>query len=241
MLKALKIASYPARRNIARALSRSSILPDHAKLSFSADGEDLIALSWLRGAGIEPRDIRYLDIGAAEAARISNTHLMATLGGSGVLVEPDPDQAKILHSARPRDVVLNVGVAFDERRSARLWRLTSRVFNTFLEKQAELIVEVSKRDWKPEQRQEIVDTIDVELVPADVILRDHFEGTPHFISIDTEGANFDILRSINFGRYRPIIICVEGGRPICDYEQLLGPHGYERICQTPDNLLFRLK
>ena len=137
--------------------------------------------------------------------------------------------------------MLNVGVAFDERRSARLWRLTSRVFNTFLEKQAELIVEVSKRDWKPEQRQEIVDTIDLELVPADMILRDHFDGAPHFVSIDTEGTNFDILRSINFDRYRPTIICVEGGRPLCDYEQLLGPPGYERICQTPDNLLFRLK
>jgi FkbM family methyltransferase len=194
-------------------------------------------MAWLKKRdGIAPRDIRYLDIGAAEPQRLSNTYLMASVGGSGVLVEPDPVQAEILRVARPMDVVLNVGIAFDDRRHARLYRMTDRVFNTFLREQAELIVEASHRDWKVEQRQEIVDTIDVELVPANTILREHFAEGLHFLSIDTEGANFDIFRSIDFAAYRPVIVCVEGGRPACDYERLLD--GYLRIGQTPDNLLF---
>jgi FkbM family methyltransferase len=239
MFESLKKASYPARRRLARSLCRSAIFPNHARLSFSADAEDLIALSWLRAAGVKPSEVRYLDVGAAEPDQISNTYLMALSGGSGVLVEPDPDQAARLRSARPMDVVLNVGIAFDERRSARLWRLTSRVYNTFLREQAEHIVEVSNRDWAPEQRQAIVDSIEIELVPANAILTEHFNRGLHFLTIDTEGTNFDILQSIDLASHRPIVICVEAGRPLSHYEELLGVHGYGLICHTPDNLIFR--
>jgi FkbM family methyltransferase len=239
MFESLKKASYPARRRLARSLCRSAIFPNHARLSFSADAEDLIALSWLRAAGVKPSEVRYLDVGAAEPDQISNTYLMALSGGSGVFVEPDPDQAARLRSARPMDVVLNVGIAFDERRSARLWRLTSRVYNTFLREQAEHIVEVSNRDWAPEQRQAIVDSIEIELVPANAILTEHFNRGLHFLSIDTEGTNFDILRSIDLASHRPIVICVEAGRSLSHYEQLLSVHGYGLVCHTPDNLIFR--
>jgi hypothetical protein len=107
-----------------------------------------------------------------------------------------------------------------------------------LREQAETVVEISRTRWKPEQRQEIIDSVEVELVPANAILRKYFDGAPHFLSIDTEGPNFDILQSIDFSQHRPIVVCVEGGRPLNDYDTLLGPHGYRRVCQTPDNLLF---
>jgi FkbM family methyltransferase len=238
MLRTLKEATFPARRRLAHLLCRSAIFPEHARLSFSADAEDLIALSWLRAAGVSSHDVRYLDIGAAEPSRISNTYLMAAGGGSGVLIEPDPDQAVALRVARPMDLVLNVGVAFDERRRERLWRLTSRVYNTFSREQAEMIVEISRARWKPEQRQDIIDSIEVELVPANEILGKYFDKAPHFLSIDTEGTNFDILRSIDFASHGPAVICVEAGRPFEEYDRLLGPHGYKRVCQTPDNLIF---
>jgi FkbM family methyltransferase len=239
MLKSLKKITYPARRYLAHSLCRSAIFPIHARLSFSASAEDLIALSWLRSAGVEPHHVRYLDIGAAEPDRINNTYLMAMSGGSGVLIEPDPDQAQRLRSARPMDTILNVGIAFDDRRRARLWRLTSRVYNTFLREQAEQVVEVSHKTWRVEQRQEIIDSVDVELVPVNSILSEYFDAGPHFISIDTEGTNFEIFRSIDFALYRPTVICVEADRPIGDYERLLSAHGYQYACGTPDNWIFR--
>lgn len=236
MLKQLKNSTYPARRRLAHYLCRSSAMPEHARLSFSAEAEDIIAMSWVRAAGIEPKSTRYLDIGAADPMHLSNTYLMALSGGSGVLVEPDPIQAEMLRSARPMDIVLNIGIAFDERRRARLWRLTSHVFNTFSRQQADMIIDVSKN--APEWRQQIVDSIEVELVPANTILSEYFDGGPHFISIDAEGVDFDILQSIELSKHRPIVICIERGRALEDYEQLLGPHGYRRVCETPHNLIF---
>jgi FkbM family methyltransferase len=232
MFEMMKRATFPARQSAARSLCRSSMRPDHAKLSFSAFGDDLIALAWLTASGIQPNEIRYLDVGAAEPFLISNTYLMAASGGSGILVEPDPEQAEKLRTARPMDVVLNVGIAFDDRRRARLWRLTSRVYNTFSREQTEHIVDVSARSWRPEQRREIVDYVDVDLLPIDEVISGHFDASPHFLSIDTEGVNFDILQSIDFTRHRPNIICVEGGQSLSKYERLLGAH-YHRVCQTP--------
>ena len=95
---------------MATALYTPPTLPrDVATVSFSAFGEDVIVASWLRAAGLDMREIRYLDVGAGEPRQLSNTCLLYTLGASGVLVEPDPDQANALLAARSRDTVVNVG------------------------------------------------------------------------------------------------------------------------------------
>src|SRR5260370_20177211 len=151
MFEMIKRATFPARQSAARSICRSSMRPDHANLSFSGFGEDLIALAWLTASGIQPNEIRYLDVGA-EPFLISNTYLMAASGGSGILVEPDPEQAEKLRTARPMDVVLNIGIAFDDRRRARPWRLASGGSNTFSREQAERHVDVSTRSLRPEQR-----------------------------------------------------------------------------------------
>jgi len=94
-------------------------VPSPSDLSYSAAGEDRLVLSWLQVI-YQLKDaskIRYCDIGAAEPRRLNNTYILYARGASGVLIEPDPGQAQVLQRTRPRDTVLNVGVAFDERRS----------------------------------------------------------------------------------------------------------------------------
>jgi FkbM family methyltransferase len=219
-----------------------SSTPPDANLSYSAAGEDRLVLSWLQVAYqlYDGANIRYCDIGAAHPARLNNTYALYRIGASGVLIEPDPEQAKVLQEARPRDTVLKVGAAFDDRRSAKLKRFTARVFNTFSTDQANMVVESSK-NWKPDQLQEIVDEIEVELVPINSILEEHFpNGEIHFVSIDAEGVDFFILKSIDFERFRPKMICIERSRPPSELNAILSPWGYELISQTPDNAIYRL-
>jgi FkbM family methyltransferase len=238
MLKTLKRVTFPARRRLASLLCPAPGLSSHASLSYSGEGEDLNALAWLRVLGISEQNIRYLDIGAAEPIRLSNTYLMSTLGGSGVLVEPDPDQAAELKRVRPRDVVLNVGISFDGRRKAELIRLSKGVFNTFDRAQADKVVSAS-RDWH--EPVYIRDAIEVDLVPAGEVIAKNFPGSvPDFLSIDTEGNDFAILSSIELASFRPKVICVEQGMPLLEYERLLVPHGYRRICSTHNNFVFAL-
>ena len=37
----------------------------------------------------------------------------------------------------------------------------------------------------------------------------HWKGAPHLLSVDTEGFELPILRSIDWKRYRPKVVCVD--------------------------------
>jgi hypothetical protein len=128
-------------------------------------------------------------------------------------------------------------VAFDERRSATLIRTTNPLFNSFSREQANSVVEQSQ-SWHPSQRQKIEGSIETKLVNANEILEGHFKGRPlHLLSIDAEGANFDIFKSIDFRRFSPIVICIEAQRAVEDHLRALGG-AYRLIFQSPDNFMF---
>jgi FkbM family methyltransferase len=207
------------------------------RMSYSAAGEDRIMLAWLQSAyRRDVRQVRYCDIGANHPTELSNTFLFYSMGASGVLIEPDPDLCGNLRQKRPNDAVVNVGIAFDERRSARLKRLKEKVFNTFSSAQADLVVKAST-DWQPDQRQAIIDEIEVPLTPANDILAQHFADGIDFISIDTEGVDLAILKSIDLQRFRPKLICIEASD---DFDPVLQPAGYQLTARTPDNVIYRL-
>lgn len=204
--------------------------------SYSGAGEDRLVMAWLRvAAGMRLRDVRYCDIGANDPRYLSNTFALYRSGASGVLIEPDPFLCAKLRRARPRDTVLNVGAAFDERRSAKLQRLSHRAFNTFLPDQADSVVRNSA-NWSRADRQRIVDEVEVPLVPANDILAANFSDGLDFLSIDTEGCNLQILRSIDLKRFRPGIVCIEASD---DFDAIMQANNYELLARTPDNVIYR--
>ena len=214
------------------------------KRSYAASGEDLLIAGWLRHHRHQLADACYVDVGAADPIELSNTYLLYRAGARGLLIEPDPDQCIKLRARRPRDIVVNAGAAFDERRSARLYRLTSRVFNTFSQESAESTVAIS-RTWDPRDRQDIVDTVEIPLIPLSDIIRTHLPGRyVHVLSIDTEGVEVPILRSFDLDLadpdpHVPMIVCVERGEPLENSFSILRPRGFEFMAGTPSNWLFQ--
>jgi len=225
------------------AHARSRVSPFAGTTYYSGEGEDALILGWFRYSGVDPAKIRYVDIGAAHPVRMSNTYILYRLGARGLLVEPDPTQARALRRARPNDIVVEAGIAFDERRSARLYRLTSGVFNTFSREKAERVV-ADSQNWLPHMRQSIVDVTEVPLIPVNDIIRQHLADPPNLVSIDTEGTEFAILESLDLGLLSsgddaPCMICFERGHE--DYArlcQVLGPAGFEMASRTPSNWIF---
>ena len=45
------------------------------------------------------------------------------------------------------------------------------------------------------------------------VLKDHFTKAPTLFSIDTEGLDFDILKTLDFDKWRPKVFCVETALP----------------------------
>ncbi|SEQ32134.1 methyltransferase, FkbM family [Devosia sp. YR412] len=203
-------------------------------VSYSAHGEDLFVRGWLDEIGVERTSIRYFDIGGNHPSVLSNTFLFYKMGGSGVVVEPTPREADLLAAARPRDVLVRAGVAFDEQRSATLFQFEPSVYNTFDAAQAEDNFKTITELGYPIERRA---AISVPLVPVMELAEQHFgDGPCHFLSIDVEGVDSLILQSIDWSRFRPWFICCE--RPDVAISAKILEAGYSLRCQVPHNAIF---
>ncbi|MBS4066448.1 MAG: FkbM family methyltransferase [Chitinophagaceae bacterium] len=172
----------------------------HEKKSFSQCGEDLIIdyIFYQLGIG-KPR---YIDIGAYHPFILSNTYLFYLKGARGVNIEPDPSGISLLNKYRSRDINLNVGVGQSEfEETAQFFLMTSRRLNTLVEEEARRIEETSRYRIK---KMELI-----KLLPINQIFENYFHAAPDFISVDVEGFDLEIIKSINYRKYRPKVICVE--------------------------------
>ena len=166
--------------------------------SWSQCGEDLI-LRYLFDLLRIARP-SYIDIGAHHPYYYNNTYLFYRQGSRGVNVEPDPSLHSHLLRNRRHDVNLNIGIG---PRAAELdfYVMSSRTLNTFSASEAHKHVD--------EHGLNIVDTLRIKVQTFAHTVDAHMQRTPDLVSLDVEGLDLDILRSIDFSRYRPHVFCVE--------------------------------
>ncbi len=199
-------------------------------ISYSQMGEDLIAYHLLRDAmGI--RQPTYVDIGAADPIEANNTYLLHANGGHGVLVEPNPAYVERLRLERPHDVVVNAGVGVSDAAEADYYVIRGAPMrNTFSKDDVE--------DLRTRRGHEVVErVIKMPLVSINRLMAEHLGGRPDLLSIDVEGLDLEILRRLDFEKYRPAVVIAETepGGPI---PALLGSRGYKLRGATMNNVIF---
>lgn len=179
---------------------------DNTHFSYSQQGEDLIIEDVLREIGIQG-PITYLDVGAFDPIYHSNTYLFYKAGGHGVLVEPNPAKIGRLESVRPRDRTLNIGVGTSaERAMSDYYMIGGRskgALNTFSKDEAEMLQRASGGEHFIEK------VVQLPLDNINTIIQKELGAAPTLLSIDTEGMDLDILKTMDFERFRPDVICVE--------------------------------
>ena len=178
-----------------------------AQYGYSQFGEDLILAHFF--AQIDIKKPTYLDIGANEPRYISNTYYFYLRGGTGVLIEPNPYLYKKLKRFRPRDTVLNTGIGVSEKAEADFFLFPNFAngLSTFSEKEAKHWTETGMKGLGKIPIEKI---IKIPLIPVNNILEKYFGNkAPNFISLDVEGLDMEILRSLDFNKYQPEVICVE--------------------------------
>lgn len=172
------------------------------KVSYSQCGEDLIVdflLTWVLGI----KEPSYLDIGAHHPFKLNNTYLFYQKGLTGVNIEPDPYLFSDFQKVRQRDININKGVGFNKgNEMADFYIMSSRTLNTFSKKEADRIS--GGGNIKIDEIKKI------ELININDVFSKYFaDKTLDFLSIDVEGLDFEIIKSLNFEMYRPNIICLE--------------------------------
>jgi hypothetical protein len=170
-------------------------------LSFAQSGEDLIAHFIFHYLQI-PK-VTYMDVGAHEPVAINNTYFFYRRGFRGVLVEPNVEMCKKLRAVRPQDTTLEAGIGVTAAREADYYLMTESAWNTFSKEEAEHMTRVTGGAIKVER------VIKMPLYEINEVMAKHFGGAPTFLSIDAEGLHLAILKTIDFKRFRPAVICVE--------------------------------
>jgi hypothetical protein len=171
-------------------------------VSYAQAGEDLVVAVLFEHLKI--KDISYLDIGAYDPVYLSNTYLFYRRGHRGVLVEPNVAMCEKLRAVRPQDKVLEAGIGIGKPGVADYYVMSDPSWSTFDKSEAEQQIRATrgKVTLKEVRRMPLLDVNDV--------MAERFGGkAPAFVSIDAEGWHFAILKSIDFKRFRPQVICVE--------------------------------
>lgn len=172
------------------------------KKSFSQAGEDTICAYILYVTGMRFEECTYIDLGANHAKDLSNTYWFYTKGARGVLVEANTKLIPELKFYRNGDVIVNKCISditgdfidFYVLNGDGLSTPDLDMANSFIEKNPEL---------------EIVETISIETITVNDIIENYMGKAPVILNIDIEGKDMEIIRTIDFDKYRPFIIIAE--------------------------------
>ena len=161
--------------------------------SYSQLGQDIFVLNKLGGK----KEGFFIEIGAGDGLYLSNTYLLEkNFGWTGILVEPNKSLYNSCINLR-RCITINQLVLGQNHSSMK-----------FFEKR---VGEFSHSEGFGDiTASEIESTYEVSAIRFEEI----FKGlaiVPNidFLSIDTEGSEVEILKSIDFLRFKPKIICIE--------------------------------
>ena len=205
--------------------------------SYSQSGEDLIVDFILEMIGAHKPT--YLDIGAHDPTRYSNTYFLYKRGFRGVLVEPNPYKCNDLRNVRPNDVCIQAGVGKKNTQSMTLYVMSRDTLSTFDKKEALKMQDGGEA--------EIIKEVHVPILTVNDIVKGYLSGeAPDFLSVDTEGFDVQVLSGIEFEKVRPKIICVETlsysvsgkARKNKKVMQLLKKAGYIVYADTYINTIF---
>jgi len=199
--------------------------PSKARQSFSQQGEDIVLYHLLHD-WMKIESPTYLDIGAADPIQSSNTYLLYCTSSRGVLVEPNPTFAAALRKHRPGDLVVEAGVGIGGAGEGDYYVIRGEpTLNTFSPEQVATYRRGSPKD--PVER-----VVKMPLVPVNRLIAECLGQAPDLLSIDVEGLDLDILRTLDFAIYRPGAIIAEtilmngGGRDNAGIAGLLVSKGY---------------
>ena len=150
----------------------------------------------------------FLEFGATDGIDLSNTHFLENYSKwKGVLGEPDPQWHEQLKKNRPDSKII----------TKCIWKKTGETLD-FLSSENGVLSTInsfrySDKDSMSENsklRNNKFKNFKIESISLNDLIRDEFNDTvPSYISVDTEGSEFEILKNFDFKKYQPIFFTVE--------------------------------
>jgi FkbM family methyltransferase len=205
-----------------------------ARKSYSQEGEDLVLMRLLKGKSHG----FYVDVGAHHPYRFSNTYFFYKKGWRGINIDAMPGSMKLFNTKRPRDINIEIPISSKEE-TLTYYQFNEPALNGFSKEISESR-DASKKYNIIEKKlikTETLNSVLEKYLPTDQEI--------DFLSIDVEGLDFEVLRSIELKKYKPSFIIIEDlGFSLLDlnaskiYCHLL-EQGYVIVAKCFNSLIFQ--
>lgn len=161
----------------------------------------------------------YVDVGAHHPTEDSVTKYFYDKGWKGINIEPQQKQFDLLKDERPNDINLQIGIA-DKPGHLILRSYESSGLSTFAESLKKAYSE--KDSSGPGGHKDLKTRIETL---GNVFNEQHVKKI-HFLKIDVEGMEYEVLAGNDWKKYRPEVICIESNHILKDWHDLIKGHGY---------------
>ncbi len=200
--------------------------------SYAQEGEDLILGRYFEYA---PPGF-YVDVGAHDPRRFSNTFLLQRRGWRGINIDATPGSMRRFRVARPRDINLEYAVGATTG-TATLFQFNEPALNTL---DGTLVPLYESHGYRVVAKQPIA------VRPLAEILAEHLPPgqTIQLMTVDVEGFDLQVLQSNDWGRFRPQVLVVESLKdaPLhsAALSGFLDDHGYRLFAQTVNSRFYEI-
>ena len=159
------------------------------------EGEDLIISDLTKNI----KNGFYVDAGCYHPLHLSNTYLLYKRSWTGINIDISEFSIKLFNYLRPNDVNINSAVSNMEKEISFYYQKKLSQLSTI------------KKEISNERMQGNIKEKKIKSLKLNSILnQSKFKNRQiDFLNIDVEGADFEVLKSLNFTIYEPKIICIE--------------------------------
>lgn len=153
-------------------------------------------------------DKSFLEFGATNGIDLSNTYMLENeLSWSGSLAEPDRNWIEDLKKNRPNSNIIRECIWSSSGEKLNFFSSNVHVLSTLDD------FKYSDKESMPGNTSDRVKDgkiYQVETISLNDVIKKHYdEKVPSYISIDTEGSEYEILNSFNFKKYKPAVFTIE--------------------------------
>ncbi len=178
--------------------------------TFAQYNEDVILAALLH----DVRSGFYIDVGANYPTIDSVTKYFYDRGWRGINVEPVKRLHADLEKERPNDINLQCGLGEKEGQVT---------FREYPEKVGHSTFEINQK----KEHHEKFNDYEVPVTTLKKLLQEYKPKKIHFLKIDVEGYEYEVVAGNDWTKYRPEVICIEANHIAKDWSPILLKNNYK--------------
>ena len=163
--------------------------------TYSMDGEDIEIVKYFDNK----KNGFYVDVGSYHPIERNNTMLLYNKGWEGINIDISDFSIKLFDQLRSRDINLNLAVSKNEGE-----------IEMYFQKKLSQLSTIKKEQIKKSFQGEVKIKKIISKTLTSILDETKFANKKiDFLDIDVEGADLDVLESLDFEKYSPKLICIE--------------------------------